>query len=107
VQQSSTILAKNDQIFTTWEKSIESNWLFWVDFKHKIRYNRHMYNWSVDTKKSVSKKQKTIWELEQIVNFGLGGSKINKRNLKKHWNELHLDPDRKRFLEYAIWNKRF
>ncbi len=65
-----------------------------------------MYNWSVDTKKFKSKEAKTIWELEQMINFGLGGSKIDRKSLKKYWHKLHLDPDRKRFLEYILWNKK-
>ncbi len=65
-----------------------------------------MYNWSTDVKKFKSKKQKTIWELEQMINFGLGGSKLDRKALKKYWNELYLDPDRKRFLEYVLWDKK-
>ena len=65
-----------------------------------------MYNWSTDSKKHISKKQRTILELEQIVNFGLGGSKIDRADLIKYWDELQLDPDRKRFLEYILWNKK-
>lgn len=65
-----------------------------------------MYNWSTDTTKFKSAEQKTIWELEQMVNFGLAGSRLNKEKLKKYWNKLNLDPDRKRFLEFIIWNRK-
>lgn len=65
-----------------------------------------MYNWSVDTTKLIPKRNKTIWKLEQMVNFGLGNSKINKKTLKKYWDDLHIDPERKRFLEYTLWGKR-
>lgn len=66
-----------------------------------------MYNWSTDTSKIKNKKQKTIFELEQMVNFGLGGSKLDKTSLKKYWKELNLDPDRKKFLEFVLWNKKY
>lgn len=65
-----------------------------------------MYNWSTDTKKLKTKEQKTIWELEQAVNFGLNGIKINRMLLKKYWGNLNLDPDRKRYLELILWNTR-
>lgn len=65
-----------------------------------------MYNWSVDTKKFKNKEEKTIWELEQMINFGLGKSKLNKTLLKKYWSKLELDPARKRYLEYILWNKK-
>jgi len=66
-----------------------------------------MYNWSTDISKITSKKQKTIYELEQMVNFGLGGSKLDKKALIKYWDELTLDPDRKKFLEFVLWNKKY
>lgn len=40
-----------------------------------------------------------IWRLEQLINYGLGGEKINKKELKKYWRRLKLDPSRKAFLE--------
>jgi len=65
-----------------------------------------MYNWSTDTTKFKSVEQKIIWELEQMINFGLSGSRLNREKLKKYWNKLNLDPDRKRFLEFIIWNRK-
>ena len=42
-----------------------------------------MYNWSVDVKKLRKNKEKyAIWKLEQMVNFGLNGEKIDKKLLK-------------------------
>ena len=66
-----------------------------------------MYNWSVDLKK-LGKKSKTatIWRLEQAINFGLNGGKLNKRLIKKYWDELYLDPARKKFLKFLLWPKK-
>ena len=45
-----------------------------------------MRNWSTDIKKLKKNREKfAIWKLEQMVNFGLGGKKIKKSELKKHW----------------------
>ena len=69
----------------------------------KISYNCLMYNWSTD-ENALKKypKQHAIWKLEQMVNFGLNGGKINKKELKKYWDKLRLDPSRKRFLELLL-----
>jgi len=61
-----------------------------------------MYNWSTDTaslKKNPIKY--TIWKLEQLINFGLNGQQLNRRELKRYWSRLRLDPKRKRVLE--LW----
>lgn len=58
-----------------------------------------MYNWSTDTKE-LKKNQEAykIWKLEQKINFGLNGAKLNAKMLKKYWSRLTLDPARKKFL---------
>ena len=62
-----------------------------------------MYNWSVDLKELKKDPEKfDIWKLEQLVNFGLGGERIPTKKLKKYWNRLKLDPDRRRVLEFWL-----
>lgn len=66
-----------------------------------------MYNWSVDTTElKKDKKKYTIWRLEQMVNFGLRGDKINRQELKKYWSFLNLDEKRKKFLSILLWPKQ-
>lgn len=63
-----------------------------------------MHNWTVDTKVlKKDKKQYAIWKLEQLVNFGLNGEKLNKKELKKYWSYLKLDPKKKRYLSLVLW----
>lgn len=63
-----------------------------------------MHNWSTNIRElKKDKVQYTIWRLEQLVNFGLGRSKLNKKALKKYWQRLHLDPKKKRYLEFLLW----
>ncbi|OGY79602.1 MAG: hypothetical protein A3B74_02405 [Candidatus Kerfeldbacteria bacterium RIFCSPHIGHO2_02_FULL_42_14] len=65
-----------------------------------------MHNWNIDLKElKKNKKQYTIWKLEQMVNFGLTGEKINKKELKKYWYKLDLDPAKKKFLSLLLWKK--
>jgi len=60
------------------------------------------------TKKQLKKdkRQHTIWRLEQMVNFGLDGGKLNASELKKNWLKLHIDPKKKSFLFQLLWPAR-
>lgn len=63
-----------------------------------------MRNWSVDEKQfKKHKKQYAVWRLEQLVNFGLGKEKLNRGELLKHWEDLRLDPKKKKYLELLLW----
>lgn len=62
-----------------------------------------MYNWSVDEKELKKDKERhAIWRLEQLVNFGLGGEKIKKDDLKRYWPRMTIDPARKAFFEILL-----
>ncbi|OGH80371.1 MAG: hypothetical protein A3I29_00420 [Candidatus Magasanikbacteria bacterium RIFCSPLOWO2_02_FULL_44_11] len=63
-----------------------------------------MYNWTVNSKQlKKHKKHYDIWKLEQMVNFGLNGKKLDKTDLKKYWSKLHLDPKKKKYLSLILW----
>jgi hypothetical protein len=66
-----------------------------------------MYNWSVDEKafKKADPEGYKIWRLEQMINFGLNGKKLNKKELKKYWDKLQIDPAKKRFLSFLLHGK--
>jgi len=67
-----------------------------------------MRNWSVNIKElKKDKKQYAIWKLEQMVNFGLAGKKLNRREIKKYWPLLNLDKNKKKYLSVLLWPKRF
>ena len=57
-----------------------------------------MFNWNTDFK-GMKKGERSIWKLEQLINFGLNGSKVNLKAMKKNWKKLKLDPKRKRFMK--------
>ncbi len=67
-----------------------------------------MYNWSVDEKqfKKADPEGYQIWRLEQMINWGLGGEKLDKKLLKKHWDKLFLDPAKKAYLKFLLWPKK-
>ena len=63
-----------------------------------------MYNWNIDIKTLSKDKEKyTIWKLNQLINFGLNGEKLDLEQVKKYWDKLSLDPKRKKFLSLLIW----
>ncbi len=67
-----------------------------------------MYNWSVDTTElKKDEKRYVIWRLEQMVNFGLNGEKINRDEIKKYWKNLDLDHNKKKYLKMILWPKQF
>lgn len=66
-----------------------------------------MKNWSVDTKELKKDKDKyIIWKLEQVINFGLDGEKIDTKELKKYWAKLYIDPLKKKYLKMLLWPKQ-
>lgn len=66
-----------------------------------------MHNWSIDTTElKKDKKQYAVWRLEQMVNFGLDGKKISHGEIKKYWNILDLDRDKKKYLKMILWPKQ-
>lgn len=67
-----------------------------------------MYNWSTneeDLKKDPEYYRQ--WELEQLINFGLGERKLDAVLLKKYWGKLRIDPARRRFLGFLIYGNKY
>lgn len=70
-----------------------------------------MYNWSVDEKKFKKENPEgyKLWRLEQLINYGLDGEKLEKKEVKAAWPKIkdQLDPYKRRYLEYIIWGKQY
>lgn len=53
--------------------------------------------------------KKTAWGrryiLQNMINYGPGRRKVSLRLVKKHWDELDLDPLRRRLFRFLLWNK--
>ncbi|MCL5666169.1 MAG: hypothetical protein M1383_00105 [Patescibacteria group bacterium] len=65
-----------------------------------------MKNWSTDINRLKTDPEKlAIWELEQMVNFGLDGEKLEEKKLKKYWDRLNIDPDKKKYLGRLIYGQ--
>ena len=63
-----------------------------------------MHNWSTDEQQLARSdpRRYAVWKLEQLINYGLGGDKIDRAALRRHWDELEIDPSRKAFLELLL-----
>lgn len=66
-----------------------------------------MKNWNTDITKFKSPKAKRLWELSQIINYGLDGKKLSEKELKQYWPDLKplVDEKRARMIEYLLWKK--
>ncbi len=60
----------------------------------------------------VNKLKKSEWGkkliLERQINYGIYRSskkKISLKAVKKYWNQLEIEPKRRRFLKFLIWGK--
>ncbi|EKD99731.1 MAG: hypothetical protein ACD_22C00187G0001 [uncultured bacterium] len=62
-----------------------------------------MQNWSTDEKnlKKYPEKYK-LWRVENLINFGLGGEKLDGNFLKKNLDKLNIDPLKKRYLKFLL-----
>jgi len=62
-----------------------------------------MKHWSVDTTELEKYPEAfAVWKLEQAVNFGIRNGKVSERQLRKYWDKLDLDPQKKKFLELLL-----
>lgn len=64
-----------------------------------------MYNWNTPKNQLQPSEETTIWKLNQLINFGLGDEKLNFSDVKKYWDKLNLDPERKNYLSFLLWGK--
>ena len=62
-----------------------------------------MYNWSTDTAKLKKYPEKyAVWRLEQLINYGLDGEKLDKKELIKYFPVLNIDPAKKAYLKFIL-----
>ncbi len=67
-----------------------------------------MYNWSVDEKafKEADPEGYEKWRLEQMINWGLGGEKLDEAKLRKYWDSLFMDTITRKYLEFLLWPQK-
>ncbi|MEA3355024.1 MAG: hypothetical protein U9Q63_00885 [Patescibacteria group bacterium] len=67
-----------------------------------------MYNWSVNTKRLRQNPEAwDIFQLEQMINFGLNEKRLSEKKLRKYWDKLKIDDFKRKYLERLLWpNKK-
>ena len=64
--------------------------------------------WDYDIKQLKKSKAGRLLLLERQINYGIdwkNGEKIKLSEVKKNWNNLHIDKNRRRLLRLLIWGK--
>lgn len=60
-------------------------------------------HWSVDEKElAKDTRAHTIWRLEQRINWGVGEDRIDTKELRAYWDEIDIDPAKRRALASAL-----
>lgn len=60
-------------------------------------------HWSVDEKSlSSDPRAHAIWRLEQRINWGIGEDHIDTDELRRYWDEIDIDPLKRRALALAL-----
>lgn len=64
------------------------------------------FMWDYDIKKLKKTKSGRLLILERMINYGPDkGEKIPLRQVKENWAKLHLDPLKKKLMEFLIWGR--
>lgn len=64
--------------------------------------------WDYDIKELRKTRSGRLLILERMINYGVYESdkeKISLSKVKKNWNQLEIEPDRKKLFELLIWNR--
>lgn len=68
-----------------------------------------MYNWSrIDEEemKRQDPEKYRLWRLTQLINFGLGGEKLDRKEVIAAWPKIKddIEPYTRRAIEYILWD---
>jgi hypothetical protein len=66
-----------------------------------------MYNWNTDTTQlKKDTEEYIIWKLEQLINYGLDGEKLERNLLIKFWDRLQIDKNKRDTLAFLLWKRQ-
>ena len=71
-------------------------------------YNTMVLIWDYDIKELKKTEQGRLKILERLINYGIfrgDREKIDLSQVKKYWDKLTIDPDRRRLLKYLVWGR--
>lgn len=69
-----------------------------------------LWHWSVDVKRFQKESPEAfrLWRLAHLINYGLDGAKLSRKELTAAWPKIkdQLDPHKAAYLEFLLWNKK-
>jgi len=48
-----------------------------------------------------------LWRWERLINYGLGGEKLDREAIRRALPLLRIPEDRRAFLELLLWDRKF
>ncbi|PIU03548.1 hypothetical protein COT44_02885 [Candidatus Shapirobacteria bacterium CG08_land_8_20_14_0_20_39_18] len=63
------------------------------------------YLWDFDEKELRKTEKGRIFILERMLNYGPDGEKIKLSEVKRYWDQLHLNSLARRLMTLLIWKK--
>jgi biotin operon repressor len=64
-------------------------------------------NWSTDTTQLKKDPQAyRLWQLQQLINYGLNGQKLKRSDLLKYWDKLDIESASRRYLAFLLWPEK-
>ena len=67
-----------------------------------------VYLWDYDIKELKKTESGRIKILERMINFGVylkDKQKISLKEVKKYWHRLKIEPGRRNFFKFLLWEK--
>lgn len=70
-----------------------------------------MLNWNVDEEKFKKEDPEgyKLWRLTQLINYGLDGEKLDRKEVKRVWPKIKekIDPYKRRLMEFLLWENLY
>jgi hypothetical protein len=65
-----------------------------------------LWDYDLEEVKRSKSARARMFLLERQIDYGVyGNEKINLAAVKNYWNELNIEPKRRRLFEFLIWGK--
>ena len=68
-----------------------------------------MYNWNTNPQAFRSKEDKRAWELTQLLDYGVGNEKLDRKELEIYWPRIKytINPESRRLVEFLLWGRQY
>lgn len=67
----------------------------------------HIWDYKLPKNWKPKTDQEWTWYLERQINYGPGGDKLDRKQLKKYFNKIKMTDNARAFLELLLWGKPY